>query len=54
MAANNAETTFLLPRGIKEDFIIRNLLWQQQQKQQQQENINWQQQQQQQLQQNIK
>ena len=42
MAANNVETAFLLPVGVSKDF-MRNLLWQHQQ-QQQQENINHQQQ----------
>ena len=45
MAANNVKTAFRLPSGVNEDF-IRNLIWQHQQ-QQQQENINQQQQQQQ-------
>ena len=38
MAANQVETAFRLPNGVKEDF-IRSLLWQHLQ-QQQQENIN--------------
>ena len=44
MAANNVKTAFRLPNWVNEDF-IRNLIWQHQQ-QQQQENINQQQQQQ--------
>ena len=44
MVADNVKTAFRLPSGVNEDF-IRNLIWQHQQ-QQQQENINQQQQQQ--------
>ena len=39
MAAVNVKAAFRLPSGVNEDFIW-NLIWQHQQEQQQQENIN--------------
>ena len=39
MSANNVETAFRVPTGVKDDF-IRNLLWQYLKQKQQQENIN--------------
>ena len=44
MAADNVETAFCLPSGVNEDF-ARNLKWQHNQQQQNQENINQQKQQ---------